>query len=232
MTKADETYDTSKILSGFGNEFRTYSISKGKQTPLENTFIQNKEFRLGSMGERMEITSEKLKAQASKRVRNKQIGKSRHVNLNIDIKHPYFKPQKEFPPEEKNPITKALVRGGFDISRTMIHGTGAKAAENIRKTMRLESETFVYPGRGGFEDAKTWAEQTHKSPRVIVVKTPKKIRKTTEWITLGSRAKEREGMDTTVYGSVKISKIKILEPFGDGKLREVKAGKKSKVKWY
>ena len=123
--------------------------------------------------------------------------------------------------KHEDPIKENLIEEGFDIARTMVHGTSLENAKKIKQQMKLNSGTFLYPGRGGFEDAKVWAENTTKEPRVVVVETLNKIRSNWgEWVTVGKRAEEREGIDTTVHAEVPISKIKILKHTGKGILEE------------
>ena len=150
------------------------------------------------------------------------IEKNYGMALNIDIFDKSYDPIK-IGEEYKDPIRDALIKEGFDPERTMVHGTSLENAQKIKDSMKLITGTFVHPGRGGFEDAKTWAENTADKPRVVVVEKPTKLRKgmlDLDWVTVGKRAKEREGIDTTVHGEVPISKIAILKPKGKGILEE------------
>ena len=119
-------------------------------------------------------------------------------------------------------IRQKLIKEGFDIDRTMVHGTSLENAQKIKQDMLLKSGTYLYPGRGGMEDARVWSQNSFKNPRVIIVQTPEKLRTEplSTWVTVGKRAEERQGLDTTYPREQPITKIRILKHKGESQLEE------------
>ena len=101
----------------------------------------------------------------------------------------------------------------FDPKKTVVHGTSEERARKIIKEMELTGGTFLYPGRGGFEDAAIWAKNSAEKPVVIMaeadVDKPLK-RPWNEWITLGKRSEERKGLDV-IMDKLPIKKIKVFK---------------------
>jgi hypothetical protein len=145
--------------------------------------------------------------------------KSYALPMKIDIYHKAYLPSHK--PREEDPIQVELEKEGFNPAITMVHGTSKENAEQIKKDMSIKTGTLVHPGRGGFEDAKTWAENTTKEPRIVVAESPEFIKKGRQWwMTVGKRAEEREGIDATIPTEVKLTKVAILKPVSNGKLEE------------
>lgn len=102
----------------------------------------------------------------------------------------------------------------FDPKKTVVHGTSEENALKIIKDRKLREGTYLYPGRGGFEDAAIWASNTRKKPVVIMVEAdvdkPLTRALGIGWITLGKRGEEREGLDE-IMDELPIKKIKIFK---------------------
>ena len=102
----------------------------------------------------------------------------------------------------------------FDPKKTVVHGTSEENALKIIQDKKLREGTYLYPGRGGFEDAAIWASNTRKNPVVIMVEAD--VDKPLErdfgmgWITLGKRGEERAGLDS-IMEEIPIKKIKIFK---------------------
>ena len=114
---------------------------------------------------------------------------------------------------------------GFDESKSVAHGTNLEKSINMNKERELTGGTFVHPGRGGFMDASTWAQNVYKKPVVILAETDQEnIRSGTPfglgWVTLGARGKERKGHDK-IYDKVGIKKLMIADVKEDGELEEI-----------
>lgn len=102
----------------------------------------------------------------------------------------------------------------FDPTKTVVHGTSEDNARKIIQDGKLREGTYLYPGRGGFEDAAIWASNTTKHPVVIMVEAdvdkPLKRLFGQGWITLGKRGEERKGIDE-IMDELSIKQIKIFK---------------------
>ena len=113
---------------------------------------------------------------------------------------------------------------GYKPGHTIVHGTSYKNALAIDKSKEFRDGTFVYPGRGGFEDARNWSKNKYGDQGVVMigeVDSEKPIHRNDSnfwsgsWGTVGNRAREREGIDRTYKDPIKLRKVKILRIEGD-----------------
>ena len=102
----------------------------------------------------------------------------------------------------------------FDPKKTIVHGTSEDNARKIMQDKKLREGTYLYPGRGGFEDAAIWASNTRNNPVVIMVEAdvdkPLKRDFGIGWITLGKRGEERKGIDE-IMDELPIKQIKVFK---------------------
>lgn len=109
-------------------------------------------------------------------------------------------------------------RFGLDKNKTFAHGTSLKNALAIKETKELKDGTVVYPGRGGLEDTRNWANNTRTDPVVVLGEVDSEgplFKGFNYWKTVGNRAEEREGMDDTSDSSLPLNKVKILTIEGE-----------------
>lgn len=101
---------------------------------------------------------------------------------------------------------------GLNPDKTIVHGTSMDKAQQIAHSGVINNGTVVPPGRGGFEDVSVWADNVYGDKGVVVVGQATRdtdIPKN-RWMTVGKRAKEREGIDVT-RESIPLTKVKILK---------------------
>jgi hypothetical protein len=148
----------------------------------------------------------------------------------FDQFNPKKKGKKAFEYDFQNNFDRLKIEDyGFDTNKTVAHGTNLEKAININRTRELTDGTFTYPGRGGIDDARLWAKNVYsKDPVVIIAETDKENVRGTErwdfgWVTLGKRAEERSGIDTT-YNKLNVKKLMIAKVNDDGSLEEIYKG--------
>jgi len=114
---------------------------------------------------------------------------------------------------------------GFNLEKTVVHGTSLSNAIKIIKDKKFTEGTFVYPSRGGFEDATNWSQNVFEDKGVVIVaeSIEELPRKSYEWISVGKRREERKGLDKLLL-EIKFKKIKVFKPSKDdkSKLEEIK----------
>jgi len=131
----------------------------------------------------------------------------------------------EYNPDKFDPIN--IEDYGFDKSKTVVHGTNLEKAININKERELTGGTFLYPGRGGIQDARNWAKNVYNNDAVVIFAETDKdnvrgegFLSDTNWVTLGERAEERKYRDVT-YDKLGIKKMLIAKVNKDGDLEEI-----------
>jgi hypothetical protein len=119
---------------------------------------------------------------------------------------------------------------GFNPKKTIVHGTSLKNALEIKRTKEFREGSFTNPGRGGFETAKTWAENVYKDePVVVIAETDRPVHN--RWGSyghVGKRAKEWKSEDRS-FPTLPLKKVKILTIEDDNKLSDENEYNKIKV---
>lgn len=101
---------------------------------------------------------------------------------------------------------------GFDFDKTVVHGTSLENAKKIKEDGWLRNGTFVHAGFGGLTDAYNWSKNSFSNPVVIMVEVDidEPLRVDRQWVTLGERGAEREGIDK-IYDKLKIKKMIVFK---------------------